>query len=74
VNGALDLAHGMREFIVGTGGKSHYNFPIPMANTEAYNYDTFGVLQLTLHTGSYDFQFLPEAGKTFTDSGNAPCH
>jgi hypothetical protein len=74
-NGAVDLAHGMREFVVGTGGKSHYNFLAPMASTEAYNYDTFGILQLTLHTTSYDFRFLPEAGKTFTDSGSGvPCH
>jgi hypothetical protein len=74
-NGALDVAHGIREFVVGTGGRSHYNFTTPMVNTEAYNYDTFGVLQLTLHTTSYDFQFLPEAGKTFTDSGSGvPCH
>jgi hypothetical protein len=32
------------------------------------------VLQLTLHATSYDWKFLPEAGKTFTDSGTQACH
>ncbi len=74
-NGALDLAHGIREFIAGTGGKSHFNFLTPMWSVEAYNYDTFGVLALTLHVNSYDFRYIPEAGKTFTDSGSGiSCH
>jgi hypothetical protein len=34
----------------------------------------YGVLRPTLHAGSYDWQFLPEAGKTFTDSGTQACH
>jgi hypothetical protein len=34
----------------------------------------FGVLKLTLKSGSYDWQFIPEAGKTFTDSGSGTCH
>jgi hypothetical protein len=36
--------------------------------------DTFGVLKLTLHPASYDWQFVPEAGRTFTDAGSEPCH
>jgi hypothetical protein len=32
------------------------------------NADTYGVLKLTLHPSSYDWQFVPESGKTFTDS------
>jgi len=35
---------------------------------------TFGVLKITLHTRSYEWQFVPEAGKTFTDSGSGDCH
>jgi acid phosphatase type 7 len=38
------------------------------------NSDTFGVLKLTLHASSYDWQFAPEAGRTFTDSGTGSCH
>lgn len=36
--------------------------------------NTFGVLKLTLHAKSYDWEFVPEAGKTFTDSGTGTCH
>jgi hypothetical protein len=45
----------------------------PIANSEIQNADTFGVLKLTLHPTSYDWEFIPEAGKTFTDSGTASC-
>jgi hypothetical protein len=36
--------------------------------------DTFGVLKLTLRTVGYDWEFVPEAGKKFTDSGTGTCH
>ena len=32
------------------------------------------MLKLTLHSTSADWQFVPEAGKTFTDSGTTVCH
>jgi len=35
---------------------------------------TFGVLKLNLHPAGYDWQFIPEAGKKFTDSGSGTCH
>jgi hypothetical protein len=35
---------------------------------------TFGVLRLTLNPVSYDWQFVPEAGGSFTDSGSHACH
>jgi acid phosphatase type 7 len=69
-----DAARGIREFVVGTGGKSHRPFAPPHANSEVRNTDTFGVLKLTLRPGAYDWQFIPEAGKTFTDSGTGSCH
>jgi hypothetical protein len=69
-----DAARGIREFVVGTGGKSHRPFAPPHANSEVRNTDTFGVLKLTLRSGAYDWQFIPEAGKTFTDSGTGSCH
>lgn len=43
-------------------------------NSEERNADSFGVLRLSLHTGSYSWEFVPEAGKTFTDSGTSSCH
>ena len=69
-----DAARGIREFVVGTGGKSHRPFAPPHANSEVRNTDTFGVLKLTLRPGAYDWQFIPEAGKTFTDAGTGTCH
>ena len=74
-NGVADPARGIREFVVGTGGKSHYSLSAsPLVNEEIRNGDTFGVLKLTLHPTSYDWRFVPEAGKTFTDSGSQSCH
>ena len=72
--GAADQAHGIREFVVGTGGVSHYAFGTIAANSQVRNNTTFGVLKLTLNPGSYSWKFLPVAGKTFTDSGTGTCH
>jgi acid phosphatase type 7 len=73
-SGTLDTAKGIREFVVGTGGASHYGIVNMQPNSEVRNTDTFGVLKLTLHPTSYDWNFVPEAGKTFTDSGTTSCH
>jgi len=67
-------AIGIREWVVGTGGASHYTFGLPIANSEVRDNTTFGVLRLTLHPASYDWQFVPVAGGTFTDSGSTSCH
>lgn len=72
--GAADPANGIREFVVGTGGAEHYAFVAAQPNSQVRNGGTFGVLRLTLHPGSYDWEFVPEAGKTFTDSGGSACH
>ena len=45
-----------------------------IANTEVMNDSAFGVLELTLRPTSYDWQFHPVAGQTFTDSGSQACH
>ncbi len=72
--GQFDPARGVREFVVGTGGRSHYPFGPPAPGSEIRNDDTFGILALTLRPNTYQWQFVPEAGKTFTDSGSANCH
>ena len=73
--GHLDQKRGIREFVVGSGGKnSHRKMGTSHPNSEAHNDDTFGVLKLTLHPRSYDWEFVPEAGKAFTDKGSDPCH
>jgi hypothetical protein len=73
-DGKLDTAQGIREFVVGTGGKSHRPFATPLPTSEIRNADTFGVLKLTLHPDSYDWEFIPEAGKAFRDSGSGRCN
>ena len=73
-DGKSDAARGIREFVVGTGGKSHRPFATPLPTSEARNADTYGVLKLTLHPRGYDWEFIPEAGKTFRDSGSGSCH
>ncbi len=72
--GARDDAPGIRSFLVGTGGRSHYGFGASLPTSEARNSDTYGLLKLTLMPDGYEWQFVPEAGKTYTDSGSAPCH
>jgi hypothetical protein len=71
--GNLDPAHGIREFVVGTGGAEHIPFAAIRAHSEARSDNTFGVLLLTLHPKGYDWQFVPEVGETFTDSGSGSC-
>lgn len=72
--GAADSIRGIREFVVGTGGRNHYAFGTPIANSQIRNDQTFGVLRLDLRAGGYDFRFVPVAGQTFTDSGTGACH
>ena len=75
LQGRADSEAGIREFVVGTGGFSHYPFPgPPLPNSELREASTFGVLVLTLWEDRYDWEFVPVAGKTFTDSGSGVCH
>jgi acid phosphatase type 7 len=73
-DGQADPERGIREIVVGTGGRSHLPLGFATANSEVRNTDTYGVLKLTLSPGRYTWQFIPEEGKTFTDSGSCPLH
>jgi len=67
--------NGLRAFVVGTGGKNHTTLPPGRAaNSEVADASTYGILKLTLHPTSYDWQFVPEPGRTFTDVGSQACH
>ncbi len=73
-NGNSDPLHGIREFVVGTGGAGARATSNPfLPTTEVRNDNTLGVIKFTLHPTSYDWQFVPVAGGTFTDSGSEPC-
>ena len=73
-DGAYDPARGIRSFVVGTGGGSHYPFGTVTRYSEARNSTAYGFLRLTLRSTSYSWQFVPEPGKTYQDSGTGTCH
>jgi Ca2+-binding RTX toxin-like protein len=74
-NGGLDRVRGIREFVVGTGGAFFTGVSSPYRpNSEVRQNHTYGVLFLTLRLSGYDWEFVPEAGKSFTDSGSGSCH
>jgi hypothetical protein len=72
--GARDPARGVREIVVGTGGKHHDPLVHRIANSEAFNDDAYGILDLTLRPSGYAWRFVPEPGRSFTDGGSARCH
>ena len=73
-DGVLDSGQGVRQFIVGTGGKELYALNAPQPNSEVRIANTFGVLKLELQPTGYTWQFVPEAGKTGSDNGSSTCH
>ncbi|HEU0024710.1 MAG TPA: LamG-like jellyroll fold domain-containing protein, partial [Thermoleophilaceae bacterium] len=73
-DGDADSAAGIRQFTVGTGGQSHYDVGDVQPNSQVRESDTFGVLRMTLRPDSYDWQFVPVAGESFTDAGSGSCH
>ena len=72
--GSADTVFGLREFIVGTGGRSSYSFATTALPNSDVRARPYGVLKMTLHDTSYDWEFVPVAGQTFTDRGTSSCH
>jgi hypothetical protein len=70
-DGHVSTSQGIRQFIVGTGGKSQGSLP-GSSNVE-FTASGFGVLKLRLHAASYDWRFVAVDGSVI-DSGSAPCH
>ena len=76
----MDNARGIRQFVVGTGGKglttSNRAGSTPGLEVwqDASTANALGLLKLTLRNGSFNWQFVPVAGKSFTDSGTGTCH
>ena len=64
---------GVREIIVGTGGRSHHNLSGTSPNLEVADNTTYGVLDLTLRQAGYDWKFHPTMPAGFTDSGTTSC-
>jgi hypothetical protein len=72
--GHLDFTHGIRQIVAGTGGRSHDLLGFAIANSEVRNYDTYGVLKVTLMPHAYTWEFIPEPEHSFRDSGSGVCH
>ncbi len=66
VEGAAD-PDGMVEFVVGTGGRSLYEFAEILPTSAAHDNSSYGVLKLTLRPGAYDWEFvstsIPASGR-----------
>ena len=73
-SGGVDRAQGLREIVVGTGGRSLFQFTSPVGNTEVRDDGTFGVLLVTLDRFGYSWQFVPTVPGGFSDSGSGTCH
>lgn len=71
--GTADDAAGIREFVVGTGGKGLREFGATSANSALRSNAAFGLLKLTLHAASYEWQFVPVPGSTLADAGTGTC-
>ena len=65
--------NGLRQFIVGTGGKDLHAPTTRAEGSEVIDSTSFGVLELTLRASSYDWRFRSVAGSSFTDTGTASC-
>lgn len=71
--GTVDTTYGLRQFIVGTGGKNLNSFGTIQPNSVARDNQHFGFLKMTLNATSYQWAFKRENGTT-GDSGTASCH
>jgi len=73
-DGNFDPGRGIRQFVVGTGGSQLSTFDrAPIPNSQVRNDETHGVLKFTLYPDRYEWEFIPVAGQTFTDSGSTAC-
>lgn len=65
---------GIRQFVVGTGGRSLYPFEKPaLPETETRQADAYGLLWLAIGPGTYDWEYLALGASGFTDSGSGDC-
>ncbi|MET0403597.1 MAG: metallophosphoesterase [Cystobacter sp.] len=71
--GQRDEARGLRQFVVGTGGKSFYPLEPAPENSEQRLGERHGLLRLTLEDGAYGWEFLQVDGVT-GDRGRGTCH
>lgn len=73
-NGSADPERGIRQFVVGTGGRSLDPFGPVQPNSEARSNVSYGVLRLALQGDRYDWEFIPSTAGGYTDAGSGACH
>jgi len=78
-DGRLDPTHGIRQFVVGTGGAYPTPFLLTVAHSEVRDSNRTGVLRLRLYTGGYGWEFVESTRlASFSvappDRGSAACH
>ena len=73
-SGGFDEQRGVRQFVVGTGGKSLGRRVWFAPNSQLRRSDTAGVLELTLHPGEFSWRFLRARTGRVADSGARECH
>ncbi|MGH8050527.1 MAG: PKD domain-containing protein [Arenimonas sp.] len=67
-------ADGVRQILVGTGGRDFYSLSGTHPLLQASQANTWGVLKLTLTATGYTGDFVPVAGKTWTDNFSGTCN
>ena len=77
-SGKADPSFGLREFVLGTGGKSLFGpGPKKAPNSQSYNNTAYGITLFTLLPHSYQWRFYPAVSAdngNFSDHGSAPCN
>jgi hypothetical protein len=72
--GRIDRSRGVRQFVVGTGGRSLFPQPgAPRRFSRYFDTSRFGVLKLSLSTRGYEWRFVGERGGSH-DFGSGTCH
>jgi hypothetical protein len=66
-------ASGIRQFVVGTGGRSHYGFGDRVPGSQARITGRFGLLRMVLRPGGYEWAFVAVGGEVL-DRGRTRCH
>jgi len=72
--GVYDPVRGIRELVVGIGGRSRHAFIGVAPNSEYRDNSTLGVAELTLREGGYDWRLVAAPSGRVPDSGSGACH
>jgi hypothetical protein len=73
LDGHVDPEHGIRFFVVGTGGATRHTPLFGTNGSETASSGAWGVLRLMLHEDGYDWRFLPVDGEALRDAGRGTC-